>query len=245
MSWKIHVVLVRTEYPSNIGATARAMANLGAERLILLDPQCEVSSSKAKQAAAGAQRALDGHVSYKNWDEFYNHEPEGLRIALTRRGGKKRKVLPLQATLQDFKNSKKKTPKNLYLIFGPEADGLDSSDVAFVHQCCHLPVFGEFASFNLAQAVLLTLYIARQVFPVKKMPRQTSSEMEEPAQEFYFPDQLIKDWLTAMGFDINARRSSAYLTLRRLFLQKYPTLHEMQVLDAILQQNIRKLKGLE
>jgi tRNA C32,U32 (ribose-2'-O)-methylase TrmJ len=45
-----------------------------------------------------------------------------------------------------------------------------------------------------------------------------------------------------MGFDIKARKASAYLTLKRLFLQKFPTQHEMQVLDAILQQNIRKLK---
>ncbi|NJL25192.1 MAG: TrmH family RNA methyltransferase, partial [Calothrix sp. SM1_5_4] len=39
------------------------------------------------------------------------------------------------------------------------------------------------------------------------------------------------------------RRSSAYLTLRKLFLQNLPTRHEIQVLEAVLQQNIRKLKG--
>jgi hypothetical protein len=46
-----------------------------------------------------------------------------------------------------------------------------------------------------------------------------------------------------MGFNIGARRASAYLTLKRLFLQNLPSKHEMHVLDAVLQQNIRKLNG--
>ena len=46
-----------------------------------------------------------------------------------------------------------------------------------------------------------------------------------------------------MGFNIQARRASAYLTLRRLLLFNRPTQHETQVLEAILQQNLRRLKG--
>jgi tRNA/rRNA methyltransferase len=210
------------------------MANLGAERLLLVDPRCEVNS-KAKQAAAGAQRRLQEHTRYANWDEFYANEPEGVRIALTRRAGKKRPVVPLEEALRTIKRKRRATP--LYLIFGPEADGLDASDLGFVHECCTLPVHGDFASYNLAQAVLLTLFMTRQVFPAEQAVKPT-----EAAQPFYFPDESIREWLTAMGFDIQARRASAYLTLKRLLLQKYPTEHEMRVLDAILQQNIRKLR---
>lgn len=239
MITKIDVVLARTEYSSNLGATARAMANLGADRLILVDPKCELNS-KAKQAAAGAQQKLQEHIRHADWSEFYSREPEGFRIALTRRGGSKRRVLPLEDVLKAI--AKKRARQPLYLIFGPEADGLDSSDLKFVHECCHLPVYGDFASYNLAQAALLTLFIVRQQFPVDQLPRQTSGDPDPPARDFYFPDDAIRDWLTAMGFDVNARRSSAYLTLKRLFLQKLPTQHEMQVLESILQQNIRKLK---
>lgn len=238
---KIDVVLVRTEYPSNIGATARAMANLGADRLILVDPQCEINS-KAKQSAAGAQRALENRIVHKTWQDFYDKEPEGFRLGLTRRGGRKRRVISLESACRAIKRSKNRDSGRLYLIFGPEADGLNADDLSFVHDCVHLPVFGEFASYNLAQAVLLALFIARQTFPVVEMPRQTTSDYDEAVQPFYFPDASIREWLTAMGFDVRARKASAYLTLKKLFLQKLPTQHEMQVLDAILQQNIRKLK---
>jgi tRNA/rRNA methyltransferase len=238
----IDVILVRTEYSRNIGATARAMANMGADRLILIDPQCEIDI-KANEAAAGAQKQLRNRVIYKTWKEFYDREPEGFRLAFTRRGGKKRRVISIESALRSIKRTKNEMTDRLYLIFGPEADGLNAEDLSFVHDCVHLPAFGEFSSMNLAQAALLALFITRQAFPPVEMPKQITSANEEAVQPFYFPDTSIREWLTAMGFDVRARKSSAYLTLKRLFLQKMPTQHEMQVLDAVLQQNIRKLKS--
>jgi tRNA/rRNA methyltransferase len=111
-----------------------------------------------------------------------------------------------------------------------------------VNFSCDLPTFGEFASLNLAQAVLLATYLAREHVPPAQVPESHANRGFTPVQPFYFPDASIREWLEAMGFDIQARRASAYLTLRRLFLQNLPTRHELQVLESILQQNIRKLK---
>lgn len=235
---KLHVVLVRTEYARNVGSTARAMSNMGADRLILVNPQCPIDEN-AKQMAAGAQDKLRQRTEYKNWDEFYAHEGEGVRIGLTRRGGRNRKVFSIKEKLEEITEA---DAKDLYLIFGPEADGLDNDDLAFVNYACHLPVFGDFASLNLSQAVLLSLYIVRDRRPPSNIPEQVTGIQRPAAKPFYFPDNLIKEWISAMGFDVSARRASAYLTLRRLFLQNRPTKHELHVLENILHQNIRKLK---
>ncbi len=236
----LHVVLVRSEHSSNVGSVARAMANMGAHRLILVDPRCRIDSA-ARANAAGAQDSLNGVVSYKSWSEFYENEGDGIRIALSRRAGRNRRVTALKAELDQLADVKS-ADENLYLIFGPESDGLDADDLAFVNYTCHLPIHGEFASLNLAQAVLLTLFMVRERFPPEKMPKQMTGEIAKAAKPFYFPDQQIKDWLEAMGFDVEARKSSAYLTLRRLFLQNRPTQHELQVLESVLRQNIRKLQ---
>lgn len=220
---------------------ARAGANMGASDLILINPQCRLGV-KAKQGAAGAQELLKNHTSYRNWELFYKNEPDGIRIAFSRRGGKKRKVFELEEVLRKIKKLKQKN-KIIYLIFGPEDNGLDAEDLAYVHYTCSLPIYGNFGSLNLAQAVLLASYIVRQHLPPIKIPAQLTAENEPAYQDFYFPDQAIKDWLLAMGFDISARKSSAYLTLRKLFLMNHPTKHEYQVLEAVLQQNIRKLKS--
>jgi tRNA/rRNA methyltransferase len=233
------IVLVRTENSANIGATVRAMANMGARRLVLIDPKCPLDG-RYLEAAAGAR---DGYAEIKihaTWSAFYASEGEGLRLAFTRRGGRRRRLFTLEDKLAEIE-----VPggPNIYLIFGPEADGLDAADLAYVNAAVHLPVFGEFGSYNLSQAVLLALYIFRRRFPPEKPTRQIKGEVPVAAQPLYFPDGLIRRWLTAMGFDLKARRSSAYLTLRRLLLQNQPTRHEIQVLEAILQQNVRKLEA--
>ena len=238
----IKIVLVRSEYASNIGMAARAAANMGAHGLILINPQCRLGI-KAKQGAAGAQEILSRRKVYKSWDQFYKSEPEGIRLAFSRRAGKKRKVFSLDETLKKIKKLPAQQKKILYLIFGPEDNGLDVEDLAYVHHTCALPVYGEFGSLNLAQAVLLASYIVRQHFPPSVLPAQLKAENEEAYRDHYFPDESIKGWLTAMGFDISARKSSAYLTLRKLFLMNHPTKHDYQVLEAVLQQNIRKLKS--
>ena len=65
---------------------------------------------------------------------------------------------------------------------------------------------------------------------------------EEPHN---LPRDLIKEWLTAMGFSLSARKASAYTTLNRVLLKNAPTQNEVMVLEAILQQNIRKLNKLK
>lgn len=238
------IVLVRSEYASNIGMAARAAANMGATEMILVDPKCRLGV-KARQGAAGAQELLKNHKSYKSWELFYQKESDGIRIAFSRRAGKNRKVFGFEEVLKKIKSLKKKKSDILYLIFGPEDNGLDAEDLAYVHYTCSLPIFGEFGSLNLAQAVLLASYITRQKFPPSVMPAQLKAENEVIYKDYYFPDDAIKEWLTAMGFNISSRKSSAYLTLRKLFLMNHPTKHEYQVLEAILQQNIRKLKSLK
>lgn len=234
----LHVLLVRTETSGNLGSCARALANMGGGRLILVDPRCSIDE-EARKMAAGAQAVLDDAVIYPSWDAFYAHEGDGLRIAFSRRGGRKRKVFPLDEFLPQVLNH-----ENVYLMFGPEKDGLDASDLAFANFTCHLPVFGEFASLNISQAVLLALFMVRQKIPGDVHPERIKSGSAEALRPFYFPDRLIRQWLEAMGFNVKARRASAYLTLRRLFLQNQPTHHEIHVLEAILNQNIRKLKSV-
>ncbi|RME16161.1 MAG: TrmH family RNA methyltransferase [Bdellovibrio sp.] len=234
---QIHVVLVRTKYSGNIGRTARAMANMGAQRLILIDPQCEVLNEESRKAAAGAQEQLKNHVVYQSWEDFYQSEGEGVRVALSARKGKRRKALSLEEAGRIIE-SKNTIRSHFYFIFGPEDHGLSSDDLSFCNFCCSLPVYGKFSSYNLSQAVLLCLFLVRSSWSFLK----ERSGKEKPLKPLSFPDESIKEWLEEIGFDLSARRSSAYLTVRRLLLENIPTPHELMVLEAILHQNIRKLR---
>lgn len=217
---------------------------MGADRLILVAPQCEVNS-QARKGAAGAQSKLASHETYPNWTEFYAKEGKGLRIAFTRRGGKKRTVHSLKEAIHSYKEQYLGDfNQPIYLIFGPEDNGLDTSDLEYTNMSCYLPTYGDFPSMNLSHAVMLALFVTQDTLDQSGLRERInpSESSLEPTEPLYFPDERIKEWLTTMGFNINARKASAYITLRRLLLQNMPTDVELQVLEAILQQNIRKLK---
>jgi len=244
MSADINVILVGTQYPSNIGAAARAVANMGANRLILIAPECQLSASKAKQSAAGAQDALAKTEVFASWEDFFKTDGGGLRLAFTKRSRTGRTLWPIKKLLKHVLDE---NPSNLhqpiYLIFGPEDDGLSADDIAFANHLVSLPTYGEFASMNLAQAVLIGLYIARDFMDDSTNWETIRHSPNFPRRAMYFPDETIREWLTTMGFSLDARKASAYLTLRKLLLQNQPTDIELHVLESILQQNIRKLRG--
>lgn len=236
----LYVILVRPTFPGNIGAAVRALANMGGDGLVLIDPQCEVNE-EAHLFAAGAQAWFRKIRTYPDWNSFYRAEGEGFRVALTRRAGKRRKLKTLPVTVEELISQAPPESAGLplYLIFGPEAHGLSADDMAWAHRSASLPIPGTFKSMNLAQAVMLGLYLTQDALGSSKV----SPSNERPKSKF-FPDESIRRWLTSMGFSLRKRRMSAYLTLRRLLLQNWPSEKELHVLEAILQQNIRKLEEL-
>ena len=246
--FEIRVVLVRPIYARNIGSVSRAMSNMGAERLILISPQCEVDYD-AQQAAATGQFALQNRTTYSNWDEFFAKEPEGIRISFTARDGKGRQVRDLSEVYQDIKNhspqfqTSSETAYPVYLIFGPEDWGLAANDLEFTHFCACIPTFGDNWSLNLAQAVLIALYDLRREWGGQRT-RLDGQQTFRPQQgvQGIFPDETLKTWLEEMGFDLSKRRINVYTVLRRMLLQNTPTRKELTILETVLQQSIRKLR---
>lgn len=248
-SLDLRIVLVRSIYERNIGATSRAMANMGFKSLILIDPKCDLTF-EAQKAAATGQFALQNKVIYKSWDDFYAHEPRGFQIALTARDGRGRQVTDLE---QAFKNLIETHPglrkdsdeaQVFHLIFGPEDWGLSGDDLKYANFCCSIPTYGDNSSFNLAQATLLAMFIFRSVFggtrTILEGQQVAKEKQKKPA---VFPDQSLKNWLETMGFqlDKNQKRMNVFTVLRRMLLQNAPSTKEFRILEIALQQSIRKM----
>ncbi len=243
--FEIRVVLVRTIYDSNIGASSRAMANMGVESLILVDPKTEVTL-KAQQAAATGQEALRNRKVYNDWKEFLAQEPDSIRICFTARDGKGRQVQDFQKTLEWLKTEHplfqktEETPVVVHLIFGPEDWGLAAEDLELTHFACSIPTFGDNTSLNLAQATLLALYTLRLTWGGQR----ARLEGQQPPRDesAVFPEKALQTWIQEMGFDITNRRVNAFTVLRRMLLQNVPNRKELRILETVLHQGIRKLR---
>lgn len=246
-NYKINVVLVRTIYERNVGSVSRAMSNMGAHRLILIDPKCEFTI-EAHQAAANGQDGLTHRTTYKNWEEFYEKESVGIRIAFTARDGKGRLVNDFKSELLRFEKNNSEIftsedPLEIYLFFGPEDWGLSAEDLSLMNMCCSIPIYGPNRSLNLSQAVLLSLFILRQEWGGQLTEFEGAQNLRKPlVDQARFPEEALKSWLSEMGFDVSNRKISAFSVMRRMLLQNAPTKKELNILEIVLQQSIRKLK---
>lgn len=247
-SFEIRIVLVRTIYERNVGATSRAMSNMGIDKLILVDPKCELTY-EAQQAAATGQTGLQNRTTYKNWEEFLEQEPESIKICFTARDGKGRQVRDIDEVLQDIKEKspqfllESETPAVVHMIFGPEDWGLSAEDLEVANFCACLPTYGDNWSLNLSQAALLAMFSLRRSWGGQRTKLEGQKKRRAPqGVDGINPDQTLKTWLTEMGFDLSKKRINVYTVLRRMLLQNTPTKKELIILETVLQQSIRKLE---
>ncbi|MCC6138642.1 MAG: RNA methyltransferase [Bdellovibrionaceae bacterium] len=234
---QIRIVLVRPKYPRNIGMVARAMANYGLKHLIIIEPQC-VLDQEANEGAANAQDVLRSATIYPHWQRFYDWEHEGIRIAFSARDGRRRETFDfMQSLTSDEELQVAMFTKNVYLIFGPEDHGLAETDLDFVHRIFQMKLPGTNQSLNLSHAVLNVLCLLHSQTQVQH------SNVEEPKESFFFPDQTIRRWLETLNLDLDThQRVNAYTVIKRLMLKGLPNSKELHMLETVLQQTIRKLK---
>ncbi|MGZ3742375.1 MAG: RNA methyltransferase [Pseudobdellovibrionaceae bacterium] len=251
-SFEVRIVLVRTIYERNIGATSRAMSNMGFDKLILLNPQCEITY-EAQQTAATGQTGLQNRITYESWTEFLEKEPESIKICFTARDGKGRQVRDIDEILSDIKEKSPQfhseeedsvaLPYPVHLIFGPEDWGLSGEDLEMANFCACIPTFGDNWSLNLAQATLLAMFSLRKAWGGQHTPLDGGGLRRAPQGiEGINPELTLKNWLMEMGFDLTKKKMNVYTVLRRMLLQNTPTKKEWIILETVLQQSLRKLQ---
>lgn len=147
------IVLVRPQLGENIGKAARAMLNFGLSEIRLVAPRDGWPNPTAGPAAAGANVVLERAQVFDTLAEAVADCAMVYATTVRKRGVTKPVVTPEQAA-----QAMHRDPGRSALVFGPERSGLDSDDVALARAIITVPINPEFASLNLAQAVILCAY---------------------------------------------------------------------------------------
>lgn len=147
------IVLVRPQLGENIGKAARAMLNFGLTELRLVSPRDGWPNPSAGPAAAGADEVLEHAAVFGTLAEAVADCAHVYATTVRKRGVSKPVVTPEQAALEIHA-----APGRSALVFGPERSGLETDDVALARAIVTVPINPEFASLNLAQAVILCAY---------------------------------------------------------------------------------------
>lgn len=174
----IRIVLVRPQGADNVGAAARAMKNMGLRRLVLVEPAIR----RLADASAMAVHARDVLEAARIAPSLAEAVADCcLVVGTTCRDGLYRadscpphELAPLIVARAE------RAP--VALVFGPEDHGLSNEDLKLCQRLITIDTDPEYASLNLAQAVLLCCYELRRACGAER-PRDdldlaTSYEIE-------------------------------------------------------------------
>lgn len=152
----IRIVLVATSHPGNIGASARAMKNMGLNHLYLVSP-LEFPHQEATSRASGADDILDNAVVVETLADAIN--PCQLVFGTSARSRKL--PWPLISPRECAEKTQIEKDKSIAIVFGRERTGLTNEELAMCHYHVHIPTVESFSSLNLAAAVQVLVYELR------------------------------------------------------------------------------------
>lgn len=249
------VVLVRPREEGNVGSAARAMANMGLDRLILVEPAAEIGKVAAA-FAVGARHVLDGARRVSDLREAL---APFRRIVGTTSSRDRRWEVPvltpreLPAHLAADPEAPE-APEDIptALLFGPEVGGLTNEELSLASLLVTIPCSPVQPTLNLAQAVLIVAY---EIFQARvpaglrgDIPPPASVGRPEPPATTGELDGLFDhaaDLLRRVGFERDDSFTGVLRDLRRLAARAGPTSREVAILRGICRRTQRTLERTE
>lgn len=150
------VILKDAQLADNIGMVARAMGNFGLDELRLVNPRDGWPNDKARIAASGANYIIDHARAFDSLDDASGDLNWLAATTARQRDLRKPVMTPAQAMAELRRRIGQ--GERCGILFGGESSGLENADIARADAAVMIPVNPQFASLNLAQAVLLLGY---------------------------------------------------------------------------------------
>jgi TrmH family RNA methyltransferase len=233
------VVLVRPREEGNVGSAARAMANMGLDRLILVEPAAELGKVAAA-FAVGARHVLDAAVRVP---DLHAALAPFRRAVGTTSSRDRRPGVPV-LTPRELPGWLAQDPPDTptALVFGPEVGGLTNEDLALASAVVTIPCSPVQPTLNLSQAVLVLAY---ELFVARGASPQPAPEPEPPATAAELDGLLghAADVLRQVGFDRDDSFAGVIRDLRRLAARAAPSSRDVAILRGVCRRTQRALEG--
>jgi tRNA (cytidine32/uridine32-2'-O)-methyltransferase len=231
---KVKVVLVHTSHPGNIGGAARAMKNMGLQRLTLVKPK-RFPDDEAVWRSAGATDVLEKAVVVETLEEAL----ADCSLVVGTSARDRRIPWPV---IDPRECAEQVTPQlanqKMALVFGREDRGLTNEEL---HKCnfhVHIPTNSEYSSLNLAAAVQVLSYELRMAcLHQDSSASQPTREWDRPyatAGELELFYQHLEQTLIEIDFLDPGNPRQLMARLKRLYSRVRPDRMEVNILRGML-----------
>ena len=223
------VVLVRPQLGQNIGKAARAMLNFGLTEMRLVAPRDGWPNPDAGPSASGADVVLEQAKVFVTVQDAIADCPTVYASTVRRRD----LIMPV-LTPVEMAEAVSASSERTAILFGPERSGLETEEVALANAIVTVPINPEFASLNLAQAVILLAYEWSKRSALAQPP---AKDLEPPAPHGELQGLIahFDQELDAKGyFHPPSRTQATRNTLRTIFTKTGWSSREVKAVRGII-----------
>jgi tRNA (cytidine32/uridine32-2'-O)-methyltransferase len=226
----VNIVLVGISHPGNIGSAARAMKNMGLDRLRLVAPE-RFPATEATVMAAGADDVLQKARVFP--DVTSAVADCGLLVGTTARSRHLpwRVVEPREAAREIAAAS---ATGEVAILFGAERTGLSNDDLEQCQLLLSIPTGTAYSSLNVAMAVQVVAYevlLALRGEEAAAAARGIALASATDMQRFY---EHLEQVLDEIDFRDRTGEGHLMARIRRLFNRAVLDQNEVNILRGIL-----------
>lgn len=245
---RLRFVLVETSRAGNIGATARAMKNMGFSDLVLVNPRFSdaLIHEEAVAFASGAQDILASARIVGSIEEALADCNFSAAVSARLREFSPPVITPriFATRLHDESGLK------AAVVFGNERFGLPNEIVQRCNVLINIPANPDYSSLNLAQAVQVISYEARMASVEQGAPAKndTGIGFQGEAANLAQVDGMyahLEQALIAIDFLDPANPKKLMPRLKRLFARTELEAEEVNILRGIASQILTARKNIK
>jgi len=223
------IVLVRPQLGQNIGKSARAMLNFGLTEMRLVAPRDGWPNPDAGPAASGADVVLEQARLFDTVEAAVADCAFVYASTVRRRD----LVMPVLDPAEMADRIAASNQRGA-ILFGPERSGLETEEVALADAIVTVPINPQFASLNLAQAVILFAYEWSRRASLSQPPAK-DSEARAPHGELDGLIAQLDDALAGKGyFHPPSRIRATRNTIRTIFTKTMWSSREVKAVRGII-----------
>jgi TrmH family RNA methyltransferase len=239
---RVVVVLHEPQNPINIGATVRAMKNMGLGALRLVNPVA-YEAQQLEGIAHGTRDLVEKIQHFDSLDaalddcvrvHAYAGKPRAARWA---RGEPKASALELLEFAQNGP---------VAVLFGPEDHGLDNAALDRAHVVVTIPTTAH-TSLNLAQAVLIAAYELHLAAgdATRVLPRPRHGASAATSAQYERTHESVAKALEAIDFFKTRNPELVMRTVRSLTARAAPDERELALVRAMSIEVLRTIDRVQ
>ena len=228
---KFEFILVEPSHPGNIGATARAIKNMGFHNLSLVNPK-DFPNDDALYRAKGAKDILD---NVKVYDDLSSPLEDATLIFGT---SARTRTIPWPTKTSSelgtvLKKTLESTNAKICFVFGREISGLSNEELQMCDYHIKIPTDEDFSSINLSHAVQIISYVLKMELDSIDSTQEIKDETPTFQDNEYLIDHFDKV-MRQIDFYDQENPKQVKTRMRRLIKRLQPDKLETGILRGFL-----------